>query len=156
MGVGDPPRRYVPIYFEELQNAWANARKENEARRKAAEAPPAAANPPAQEEVEVISLSEEPVYLGVAETAAAEEPAASQDPEPLANVPALWGVIELFEQTSNMNEPFAARPATVTRMREQIRGAKPFFENLVFFAYPNYADPDLGGRAARLHKALTK
>jgi hypothetical protein len=70
--------------------------------------------------------------------------------------PRLWGVIEAFEQTSKTGEPFSARPAPARRLEEQVRAAEPYFEQLVLFTFPDYADPARGEAAAALFEALKK
>lgn len=55
-------------------------------------------------------------------------------------LPALWCVIETFRQTSGMDEPFTAEPASPERVKKQIEAARPHFERLVIFTYDDYRE----------------
>ncbi len=70
------------------------------------------------------------------------------------SAPALWGVIEAFEQTSKSDEPFAARPAPAGRLRDQIKTAEPFFDRLILFTFLDYADSSSGAGAQPLFEVL--
>jgi hypothetical protein len=71
-----------------------------------------------------------------------------------ADAPKLWGVIELFTQTSPEGQPFAAVAATPERVVKQIAAAAPHVERLVVFTLKDYADPSRGPGAAQLQQAL--
>ncbi len=71
-----------------------------------------------------------------------------------AQAPRLWGVVELFTQTSPAGQPFAAAPADPARVARQIAGAAPHVERLVVFTLKDYADPSRGPDAGRLFQAL--
>lgn len=68
--------------------------------------------------------------------------------------PALWAVVEAFEECSSTNG-FKAVPAPVARLERQLDMAAPRFENRVLFTFGDYADPDLGEPAAALYRRLS-
>ena len=55
-------------------------------------------------------------------------------------LPALWGVIETFEQVSGPDQPFVAVGASADRIQEQISVAQPFFDRLILFTFDDYID----------------
>ena len=73
-----------------------------------------------------------------------------------AGAPHLWGVVELFDQTSRGTEPFAAVPAAPARVAGQIAAVAPYVERLVAFTFKDYADPARGPAAAALHRSLSE
>ena len=73
-----------------------------------------------------------------------------------AGAPHLWGVVELFEQTSRGTEPFAAVPAQPARVAGQIASIAPDVERLVAFTVKDYADPARGPAAAALYRLLSE
>ncbi len=62
------------------------------------------------------------------------------DEERHTQLPALWCVIETFRQTSGLNDPFTAEPASPERVQEQIDAARPHFEKLVTFTFDDYRE----------------
>jgi hypothetical protein len=68
--------------------------------------------------------------------------------------PDLWGIIEVFKQTSTDGEPFAAVPAAPDRVRRQIDSASRSFGHLVLFSFLDYMDPSRGGESAALYRGL--
>jgi hypothetical protein len=121
IGIGDPPQKYISIYFRELRKAWDQAASRGE---------PAA---PASD------------------TGKPDPSAQATRP---VTLPALWAVIELFEQTSPPNEPFSAQSADPERVNMQVQDARPYFDHLVYFTFLDYADPDTGEEAAALFNLL--
>ncbi len=73
-----------------------------------------------------------------------------------AEAPRLWGVVELFAQTSHAAEPFIAAPAEPVRVSGQIASVAPYVERLVAFTFKDYADPARGPAAAALYRALSE
>ena len=71
-----------------------------------------------------------------------------------ADAPRLWGVVELFAQTSKGAEPFAAAPADPARVAGQIAAVASYVERLVAFTFKDYADPARGPAAAALYRSL--
>jgi hypothetical protein len=71
-----------------------------------------------------------------------------------AEAPQLWGVVELFAQTSAEGKPFTAVPAGPSRVARQVAAAAPLVDRLVVFTLKDYADPSRGAEAARLHQML--
>ncbi|MCK5528209.1 MAG: DUF4434 domain-containing protein [Kiritimatiellae bacterium] len=65
-------------------------------------------------------------------------------------------VVELFKQESKGDAPFRAVPASVKRVRTQLKSATEYFDDIIFFTFSDYADPDLGGAAKKLYKELRK
>ena len=72
------------------------------------------------------------------------------------NAPALWGVVEAFQQTSKGSEPFAAVPTAPARLQQQVETAATRFQRLVLFTFLDYADPARGPGADALFQALRK
>jgi hypothetical protein len=72
----------------------------------------------------------------------------------VAEAPQLWGVVELFTQTSSAGQPFAAVSADPARVAKQVEAAAPQVERLIVFTLKDYATPSGGPDAARLHQAL--
>jgi len=73
-----------------------------------------------------------------------------------AGAPRLWGIVELFAQTSRGKETFAAVPAQPARVSGQIAAVAPYVERLVAFTVKDYADPSRGPAAAALFQALSE
>lgn len=73
-----------------------------------------------------------------------------------AGAPHLWGVVELFTQTSREMAPFAASPADPARVAGQITAVAPYVERLVAFTFKDYADPARGPAAAALYQSLSE
>ncbi len=89
-----------------------------------------------------------PLYYEVLARTWASESAAGRD------LPALWGVLEAFKQTSGPDEPFTAVPAPPERLREQVEEARPFFDRLILFTFEDYLQPDLGHAATAAFESL--
>jgi len=68
--------------------------------------------------------------------------------------PALWAVVEVFEQTSAPGSPFKARPASVTRVLQQRELASSFVKELVIFSYFPYLEAKGGLEAEALFQGL--
>jgi len=73
-----------------------------------------------------------------------------------ADAPRLWGVVELFAQTSQGQAPFAAVPADPVRVARQIATIAPCVDRLVAFTIKDYADPSRGPAAEALYRALSE
>jgi hypothetical protein len=65
-------------------------------------------------------------------------------------------VVELFKQESREDQPFNAIPAEPERVRTQINNATNYFDDIIFFTFSDYADPDLGSAAKKLYNELKK
>lgn len=169
IGVGDPPMSYATLYYEVLQKAWDRQRQ-------------AAAGEPAPEDIPPVepgdpmidtpveeattddllpAVAEEPVTeTAVDEEAAAEDLMPVEDDEEVEEAgpppapPALWVVLEAFQQLSGPDQPFAAHPAPPARLQEQIELARPYFERMVLFTFLDYVDPTRGEEAKALFELL--
>lgn len=76
----------------------------------------------------------------------------ARDPD----VPALDFIVEIFEQTSNDNESFVAVPASMERVRSQLKNVAPFSEGITLFSLLDYAAPGNGEDADLLHQLIAE
>ena len=71
----------------------------------------------------------------------------------------VWLVAETFTQTHGRpadDQPFAAKPADIARVRQQIEALSKFKKRLVAYSYFDYMRPSGGEAAARLYEGYRK
>lgn len=158
IGVGDPPVNYVPFYFKILTDKWTSqdtgptpildfmAEAENENNLLRDSASPGIPN---GGDAKTVQKPNPPVspdrFLPETETGA-----------PPLFLPELWVVLEAFQQQSGEGEPFTASPASPDTLEKQLHNAHMYFENIVFFTFQDYLDPDLGEDEAQLFDLIRK